>query len=140
MTAKRNTTTYWLSHAWASEEDILFRFMEVSEEFSIPQDFDTLVGTGVSGAVIVPTLARLLGVDFAIVRKENDGTHGWNKIEGVMGKKWLFVDDLVSSGTTVRRVQKLVTELFPKSVAMGAYLYHSKEFNPAHDMDRETYE
>lgn len=138
--AATRTTTYWLSHAWSSEEDILFRFMEVSEEFGIPQDFDTLVGTGVSGAVIVPTLARLLGVDFAIVRKENDGSHGWHKIEGVMGERWLFVDDLVSSGATVRRVQQLIQEMFPQSVAVGAYLYHSKEFNPANDMGRETYE
>jgi orotate phosphoribosyltransferase len=133
-------TTHWLSHAWASEEDILFRFMEVSEDLGIPQDFDTLVGTGISGAVIVPTLARLLGVDWAIVRKEDDGTHGWYMIEGVVGAKWLFVDDLVSSGSTVRRVVRIMAELFPNSAPVGAYLYHSKEFNPADDMDRETYE
>lgn len=132
--------THWLDHAWASEEAILFRFMEVSEKFDIPQDFDTLVGVGVSGAVVVPTLARLLGVDFAIVRKENDGSHGWNKVEGVVGKKWLFVDDLVSSGATVRRVVWVMAEEFPGSEPVGAYLYHSKEFNPANDMDRETYE
>lgn len=95
MATKR--LTHWLSHAWDSEEDILFRYMEVAQEQKMPQDFDTLVGVGVSGAVIVPILARLLGVDFAIVRKDNDGTHGWNKIEGVVGSKWLFVDDLISS-------------------------------------------
>lgn len=134
------SVTHWLSHAWDSEEEILFRFMEVSEDWGIPQDFDTLVGVGVSGAVIVPTLARLLGADFAIVRKENDGSHGWNKIEGVVGRKWLFVDDLVSSGTTVRRVCRLMRENFPDSQLVGAYLYHSQEFNPAHDIDRETYE
>lgn len=139
MTPK-TTVTYWLSHAWQSEEDILFRFMEVSEECEIPQDFDTLVGVGVSGAVIVPTLARLLGVHFAIVRKDNDGTHGWHKVEGMVGEKWLFVDDLVSSGGTVRRVIWVMADIFPHSQPVGSYLYHSKEFNPAHDMDRQTYE
>lgn len=132
--------THWLSHAWASEEDILFRFMEVSEDCGIPQDFDTLIGVGVSGAVIVPTLARLLGVDFAIVRKENDGSHGWHEVEGVVGGRWLFVDDLVSTGATVRRVVRLMQKGFPESTPVGAYLYHSKEFNPPSDIDRETYE
>lgn len=138
MTTHR-TLTHWLSHAWASEEEILFRFMEVTEDFKLPK-FDTLIGVGVSGAVIVPTLARLLGVHFAIVRKENDGSHGWNKVEGMVGSTWLFVDDLVSSGATVRRVQRLMRDNFPNSVPVGAYLYHSKECNPADDMDRETYE
>lgn len=131
--------THWLSHAWASEEEIFYQFVEVSEEFGLPQDFDTLIGVGVSGAVIVPTLARLLGVKFAIVRKENDGSHGWNKIEGLVGFKWLFVDDLVSSGATVRRVERMMRERFPDAVPVGAYLYHSKECNTADEMDRETY-
>jgi adenine/guanine phosphoribosyltransferase-like PRPP-binding protein len=71
-------------------------------------DFDTIVSTGLSGALVVPYLARRLGKDFAIVRKPQDGTHDYRSIAGRLGKRWLFVDDFISTGKTRKRVQKIV--------------------------------
>lgn len=65
--------------------------------------YDTLVGTGLSGALVVPSLARLMGLHWAIVRK-SDGTHSNNTIEGEIGRRWLFVDDGLESGRTLKRV------------------------------------
>lgn len=70
-------------------------------------DYDTMIGMGLSGALVVPRLARALGKKWAIVRKE-DGAHSLNKVEGEIGHKWLFVDDLVYSGHTRRIVQERV--------------------------------
>lgn len=66
---------------------------------------DTIIGTGLSGTLIVPTIARALGLKWAIVRKDNDGSHSINKVEGDIGTRWMFVDDFVSSGDTLRRVK-----------------------------------
>src|SRR5690242_12227601 len=54
---------------------------------------DTLVGSGLSGTLVVPSLARACDVPFwAIVRKEKT-THTSRLVEGAIGDRWLFVDD-----------------------------------------------
>lgn len=82
---------------------------------------DTLVGRGMSGAIAVPLLARHFGKHWAVVRKPKDETHSEYKIEGEIGERWLFVDDLLSTGNTldqtVRTVEKEhhynMTQRFP---------------------------
>lgn len=73
-------------------------------------EFDTLVGTGMSGALVVPALALAMGKSFVLVRKENDGSHHHGKLIGNLGKRWVFVDDFVSSGMTRERVFDTITE------------------------------
>lgn len=73
-------------------------------------EYDTLVGTGLSGTLVVPFLARALGEYWAIVRKEHS-PHSNNLIEGEIGQKWLFVDDFISSGSTLRRVKNVLNNL-----------------------------
>lgn len=74
--------------------------------------YDTLVGTGMSGAVIVPTLARALRKKFLIVRKDEDtmSSHSNLKWVGELGKRWVFVDDFISGGGTYARVRDGVQE------------------------------
>lgn len=74
-------------------------------------DFDTLVGTGMSGALVIPALAVRLRRKFVIVRKENDDSHhGGNRLLGELGKRWVFVDDFTSSGATRDRVKARIQE------------------------------
>ncbi len=86
-------------------------------------EFDTLVGTGLSGALIVPTLARALDVHWLLVRKPNDGTHGNTAAEGKLGARWLFVDDFIDSGATLERVTEVVGRLRPGAARVGKFLY-----------------
>lgn len=72
---------------------------------------DTLVGTGLSGAVIVPMLARELGIGWLVVRKPNDGSHSSKPAEGDLGRRWLFVDDFIETGATFERVWTAVQKL-----------------------------
>ena len=90
--------------------------------------FDTLVGTGFSGGVVIPALARELGANYVLIRKDTDDSHhGSGRLIGGLGARWIFVDDFVSSGRTRNRViEKIATEAqmrdFPTKY-VGSYLY-----------------
>lgn len=91
-------------------------------------DFDTIVGTGFSGGVVIPALALALGKNYVLIRKEGDDSHhGGGRLIGTLGERWLFVDDFVSSGATRDRVKEKVGEaaLYESlpTENVGAYLY-----------------
>jgi adenine/guanine phosphoribosyltransferase-like PRPP-binding protein len=97
-------------------------------------DFDTIIGTGLSGSLIAPLLARARGCAFAIVRKERS-PHSSSLIEGRFGHRWIFADDLVASGETKYRVLDAMAEWqFNSNWKMdylGAYLYWQAVYKPA---------
>ncbi|HEU0252829.1 MAG TPA: phosphoribosyltransferase [Pyrinomonadaceae bacterium] len=102
-------------------------------------DYDTMIGRGTSGLLVVPLLARALDKHFAIVRKPNDASHKECDIEGTIGGKWIFVDDFISTGETRQRVRDAVQEAqrqaYGRSWAftteyIGTYEYHFKRFLP----------
>lgn len=78
----------------------------------VAREFDTIVGTGFSGGVLVPILALRLRKKFVLVRKDTDDSHhGSGRLLGELGERWIFVDDFVSTGATRRRViDKVTTE------------------------------
>jgi len=90
-------------------------------------DYDTLVGTGLSGTIAVTELARRLGKKYLIVRKPGDGTHSSLPVEGKLGKRWIFVDDLISTGTTATRVSETIEKVTArrgfKTRCVGVFLY-----------------
>jgi adenine/guanine phosphoribosyltransferase-like PRPP-binding protein len=100
-------------------------------------DFDTLVGTGLSGALAAQLLAQSVSCHFAVVRKSGESTHSNNTVEGVIGKRWLFVDDLVASGETRSRVKTAMQsfcEIYEfESVYVGDYLYYNNTFHAKED-------
>lgn len=71
--------------------------------------YDTLIGTGLSGALVVPYLAVNMKLHWAIVRK-NETHHSSNQVEGSIGRRWLFVDDFISTGSTYGRVRTEVAK------------------------------
>lgn len=94
-------------------------------------DFDTLVGTGFSGSVVIPALAVRLGKNFVLIRKEEDGSHhGGGRLIGALGERWIFVDDFISSGATKRRVGEKVEAACViedhETTYVGDYLYHQR--------------
>lgn len=97
-------------------------------------DYDTLIGTGLSGALAVPTLARAVGCSWAIVRKDGDGSHSGNAVEGTVGRRWVFVDDLISTGQTRLRVRESMAQFSVDNRFdtdyVGDYLYYGNQFRP----------
>jgi adenine/guanine phosphoribosyltransferase-like PRPP-binding protein len=70
-------------------------------------DFDTIVGRGMSGSVVVPMLASALDKAYLIVRKQGAGAHTSQHV-GSLGHKWIFVDDFVSTGATFRETKEAI--------------------------------
>lgn len=97
--------------------------------------FDTIVCTGVSGVLFASPLALLMKKNLVIIRKNRDGSHSGRKVEancaeGEVGK-WIFVDDLVDSGATRKRVKREMKLWADTATYLGDYLYESAYFEDA---------
>lgn len=91
-------------------------------------DYDTMVGIGLSGALVVPVLAKALHKDWAIIRKPGESKHTAQPWEGTIGERWLFVDDFIATGATLRQVKVTIDTQFGarpdyRTALVGAYLY-----------------
>jgi hypothetical protein len=62
--------------------------------------FDTIVGTGLSGTLPMMTLRQKFKCEQLIIRKPGANSHSYYKAEGTLGSRWLFIDDFISSGKT----------------------------------------
>lgn len=117
------------------------RVIENASETLVDVDFDTIVGTGFSGSIVIPMLATALGKHFVLIRKEGDDSHhGGGRLLGTLGKRWIFVDDFTSMGKTYDRVMHKIGEaetgsgpLDPpfETTHVGAYFYVPDVFRSA---------
>lgn len=106
-------------------------FREVIHDAELALDgvqFDAIVATGYSGATFGAALSFAIGRPLVIVRKPKQSPmehHSWNLIEGQCERlgTYLFVDDLVDSGATFKRVQAAMTKACKDSKCIGMYLY-----------------
>lgn len=118
-------------------DDALFDLPSVlhaAEQELAGLDFDTIVGTGFSGGIVIPALALSLGKKFVLIRKETDDSHhGKGKLLGQLGARWIFVDDFISSGRTRNRVKEKIEEaiigLAVETKFVGQYMYADRGFN-----------
>lgn len=86
-------------------------------------DYDTLVGTGMSGSLIVPMLAEALGKNWLVLRRADDSSHHGRGLPiGRLGERWVFVDDFTETGDTFRYVRKRVAEIVNNRTSHGRYL------------------
>lgn len=117
--------TYYFDQALFDLESVIDRAAESLGNV----DFDTLVGAGMSGGIVVPALAVRMGKKFTLVRKdEDDSHHGGGRLVGQLGPRWIFVDDFVSFGRTRSRVIQKIQEALPLPTAttmVGQYLYQA---------------
>ena len=75
-------------------------------------EIDTIVGISLNGILFANSIADQLDVDVAIFRsvsEEGDG-HLSNKYGNVAGRKVVVVDDVLSSGETMRKTIKTLQE------------------------------
>lgn len=98
-------------------------------------DYDTMVGAGMSGSVAVPTLARELGKYWAIARRnytlvggdDSDPTLKRLPVEGTIGRRWIFVDDMVIGGScrdeALSTVVQHAEQYGHETTYVGTYLY-----------------
>lgn len=102
-------------------------------------DFDTIVGTGFSGGIVIPALALVMDKQFLLIRKDGDNSHHRGSLVGQLGKRWIFVDDFISTGRTRTRVIEKVAEAVSISrtptTMVGQYMYQ----NPFGDVGFEPF-
>lgn len=103
---------------------------------------DTLVGRGLSGTIAVTVLGPALGMHWAVARKR-EHTHSQFVLEGRLGSRWLFVDDLICSGSTLRDTIRIVEQAciraeYPVITFVGALLYNNQvSYRPASSLDAD---
>lgn len=96
--------------------------------------FDTVVAIGLSGMMVMPLIGYHYGVNMLALRKNGaEDNHTYegdiNAVaEGVLGRKWLLIDDFVSSGGTADKAIKLVNRFAEnfnhKTEFVGVYGYN----------------
>ena len=64
----------------------------------------------------------------SLVRKPGDSSHSDARIEGVVGNKYIILDDFVSSGATVREIVVTVKMdscgRYDEAECVGVYMWH----------------
>jgi len=93
-----------------------------------------LVATGISGIVFGTSLSDMMNLPLAVVRKESDRSCSGKRVEGpdkTYGGDplyWVFVDDLISSGTTYRRVLNAMMDQYGTGqILAGVMLYKPRD-------------
>ena len=82
--------------------------------------YDTLVFCGISGAIIGPMVALVVGKEMVLVRKKGDIRHSGHDVAGYSSpKKYIIIDDFVDSGATATHIQKEMYKFQPKAECLG---------------------
>jgi hypothetical protein len=93
------------------DPDVLIKAFDIAVEFS-KVEFDSMAAIGLSGHMVLPLLARHAGVPFLALRKPDVKSHDTWGIgkhgRGTIGKKYLIVDDFVSTGRTVNNIRAAI--------------------------------
>lgn len=128
-------------------DDALFNLaevIEVAQKRLARVNFDTMVGTGFSGGIVIPSLALAMGKKFVLIRKETDDSHhGKGRLLGQLGERWIFVDDFISSGRTRKRVIEKVEQAAKDSSAdttlIGQYMYVNRPGGESFERARSSW-
>jgi hypoxanthine phosphoribosyltransferase len=92
-------------------------------------DFDSMVGTGHSGLLVLPILARHFDVPFFALRKDGISSHNSAQPygDGRIGRKWILIDDVSVTGGTIKFAQNRIARVCNmnnwKTEYVGTYLY-----------------
>lgn len=94
-------------------------------------EFDAFACRGLSGLLIAPIVAMEMHKTLLVIRKDEKPTpHSDRKVEGDIGaRKYVIVDDLISSGNTVKDIIRLIREVSQaECVGIVRYYGYTKMF------------
>jgi adenine/guanine phosphoribosyltransferase-like PRPP-binding protein len=82
--------------------------------------FDSIAFRGMSGALIATPVSLALNKPLILIRKEEDVTHSSFKVEGNKAcKRYVILDDFISSGETYKAIVTAVSIFAPKAKCIG---------------------
>jgi adenine/guanine phosphoribosyltransferase-like PRPP-binding protein len=92
-------------------------------------DINCIAVTGVSGLVMGGAVSILTGLPLVVVRKEGQSerhsSHDVEYIDSLRVFKYCIIDDLISSGKTIRRIASMLDKTISYSSLKKIYLYQS---------------
>lgn len=88
----------------------------------ISDTFDSISCCGASGMMVVPQIAELLHKNIVLVRKD-EKCYSEHHVEGVAPFRYVIVDDLICSGSTIRNIKNKIKKEYPRAICMGIYCY-----------------
>lgn len=105
--------------------------------------FDAIAFSGMSGALVAPSVAMALRKPMILARKDTDDSHaGRGVVEGALdADTYIIIDDFISYGDTVRRIHSSITTAAEKHIrphkiiCVGIYLYRYNELYTAKNAD-----
>jgi len=121
MALLRRSHSFWLHSAFNDIDGIIDMARIALESV----EYDTMVGTGLSGGLVIPILSKEFSTYFAIIRKEYS-SHTNQLFQGNIGQRWIFVDDFVNTGATRNKVTDAVSDFCPETVFVGTYEYEHR--------------
>jgi len=90
-------------------ESAVVRALALGKNIACKYKIDGIAFTGVSGAALGYILGYHLGLPLICIRRQGDGAHYIGALEGcVSAKRYMIVDDFISSGDTVRRIMRTI--------------------------------
>lgn len=104
--------------------DTIQKFIYLLEQNGI--EFDTFAFTGLSGALIAPTVAFLMDKELLLIRKNEgkDNSNSTRYVEGNMGaENIVVVDDLICTGKTMGNLLRGINRFIPTAKVVGLLLY-----------------
>ena len=109
--------------------------------------FDTIVFSGMSGAAMAFLLSHWMSVPLLCVRKKSDNSHylstGRGYLEGNVDdvRKYLIVDDFISSGASVQYMIDSIKEKNYNAECVGMLMYASySDRQWTHPVTKKVYE
>ena len=92
----------------------------------ITDSFDSIACCGVSGLMVVPQIAELLNKNIVVVRK-GEKCYSEFRTEGVAPFRYIILDDLICSGSTVKHIKRVIKDEYSRSKCVGVYCYLPNE-------------
>jgi orotate phosphoribosyltransferase len=89
--------------------------------------FDSIAYTGVSGSLCAIPISYIMKIPLICVRKSLKNSHSSSYVEGYMGKRYIIIDDFISSGKTINRILNKVSDSIEDSKCVGILLYMREE-------------
>jgi adenine/guanine phosphoribosyltransferase-like PRPP-binding protein len=104
--------------------------MGIAEQLHQEYKFDTIAFSGTSGAAMAFILSHKMGLPLLCVRKQEITSHytnSGNYLEGNIGaRKYLIVDDFISSGETIRYIVSTIHKQKPATECVAILMYNQK--------------
>jgi orotate phosphoribosyltransferase len=92
--------------------------------------FEAIAFRGMSGALIAPMVAEAMNKQLILVRK-GESSHSDHEVEGyriALDTHYIILDDLISSGETVKVIVEKIHEHAPSLKCVGSFEYEKMHY------------